>query len=355
VTLHHPLPPAALAERVIAFFRRRQRDLPWRRSRDPYAIWVSEIMLQQTRIETAIPYFERWMERFPTALALAGADAEDVLAAWSGLGYYSRARNLHRAATVLARDRGGALPETATELAKLPGIGRYTAGAIASQAFGRSEPVVDGNVARVLARLYGFELDVKSSGGARGLWEIAAALVPARSPGDFNQGLMELGQTICTPRKPRCGDCPLASACRARASGRQSELPRLPRRRAAADKPLIDLAATWVLRQGQVLLARRPARGLYGGLWELPAASSPDQLAAALPRLALETAPAAVHEHELSHRRMRIRVWRGALARKPRRVPAPYAELRWHRLASIAALGVSSPTRVLARELTKET
>ena len=220
---------SALAAAIVAHYATVKRDLPWRRSRDPYAIWVSEIMLQQTRVQTVIPYLERWMARFPTVRALATAPLDDVLAAWAGLGYYSRARNLKKGAEAVTAKWAGVLPERASELRSVPGIGPYTAGAIASIAFGERTPLVDGNVARVLARVYGIELDIKSTAGQRALWDRAGALVTAlpetAAPGDLNQGLMELGATVCTPTSPRCLICPIATACVANKTGRQAELP----------------------------------------------------------------------------------------------------------------------------------
>jgi len=195
-----------VAADVIRWYRDNRRELPWRRTRDPYAVWVSEIMLQQTRVETVVPYWERWMGRFPTVQALAAAPLDDVLAAWAGLGYYSRARNLHAGAREVVTDWGGSVPGRVDALLEIPGIGRYTAGAIASIAFGQPAPLVDGNVARVLARLFAIDEDVKSAAGSARLWALAADLVPAGAAGDFNQGLMELGATVCTPARPRCGD-----------------------------------------------------------------------------------------------------------------------------------------------------
>ena len=189
-----------IARRIVAFYRRHRRDLPWRRTADPYAIWVSEIMLQQTRVATVIPYWERWMARFPTVSALATAPLDDVLAAWAGLGYYSRARNLHAGARWVAGEGAGELPRTASGLRAVPGIGPYTAGAIASIAWGERAPLVDGNVARVLARLHGVEDDVKSTAGQRRIWalagELMTALAATDAAGELNQGLMELGATV---------------------------------------------------------------------------------------------------------------------------------------------------------------
>src|SRR6185503_9991928 len=223
--------PMNVADALVGWYRGARRDLPWRRTRDPYAIWVSEVMLQQTRVTVVVPYWQRWMARFPSPAALAGAPLDDVLAAWSGLGYYGRARNLHRGAREVVARYGGRLPDSAGELRTLPGIGRYTAGAIASMAFDRQEPLVDGNVARVLARVFAVEEDVKSAAGQNRLWQLAADLVPSEAPGDFNQALMELGATLCAPAAPRCAGCPLAADCRAHREGRTDELPRLPARR----------------------------------------------------------------------------------------------------------------------------
>src|SRR5688500_1720350 len=226
--------PALIAAAVVAHYARAKRDLPWRRTRDPYAIWVSEIMLQQTRVATVIPYWERWLGRFPTVGALAEAPLDDVLAHWAGLGYYTRARNLHRGAREVVARWGGALPETAGGLREVPGIGAYTAGAIASIAYGERAPLVDGNVARVLARVFGIETDVKSTVGVKKIWALAGALMEGLAdgtdPGDLNQGLMELGATVCAPRSPSCLACPLTAVCVARKQGRQDELPVVPAR-----------------------------------------------------------------------------------------------------------------------------
>ena len=212
---------------LLKWYDGARRDLPWRHSRDPYAIWISETMLQQTRVETVIPYYERFLERFPDVYALASADTDDVFGQWAGLGYYSRARNLQAAAQQVVDGFAGRLPDEAEALRTLPGIGRYTAGAVASIAFDRPEPLVDGNVARVLARLLGIREDIKQSAVVQRLWEEATALVQGPRPGDFNQSLMELGATVCTPRSPQCEACPLRRRCgrpprgRCRAASRQ--------------------------------------------------------------------------------------------------------------------------------------
>lgn len=310
------VPRSEIAHRVVAHFRAHERDLPWRRARDPYATWVSEIMLQQTRIDTVIPYYERWLARFPTVEALASAPLDDVLAAWAGLGYYSRARNLHRGAKEVVARYGGKLPASEKMLQALPGIGRYTAGAIASVAFGRPAAVVDGNVARVLARLFEITDDIRSTAGQNKLWTLAETLVPDDAAGDFNQGLMELGQTICVAKAPRCERCPLADLCLARAHSRQRELPRMPKRTPVAKLPLLAVAAAWIERHQKIVLCRRRPEGLYGGLWELPAADSLAALKTAFaPALDIvSTKPVFRHRQTLTHRRLRIDIYRAQLS-----------------------------------------
>ncbi len=321
------------AERVLAHYRRHRRDLPWRRTRDPYAIWVSEIMLQQTRVATVIEYWEPWMKRFPTVRALADAPLDDVLAAWSGLGYYRRARMLHRAAQEIVARFGGRLPEEPELLGGLPGLGPYTAGAVASIAFGRPVPVVDGNVQRILARVHALERP-----GRRELWALARSLVPSADAGDYNQGLMDIGATICSPAAPRCLVCPLGEVCRARATGRQEDIPGKRPRRAV---PEVAIEAALVVRGGRWLLCRRAPEGLFGGLWELPHA-------AALAGVTVGDDVLAEHTHQLTHRTLhyRVRAGRGT----PRPLP-PYDGARWVAPDAIPALGVSSATLALVARL----
>ena len=252
---------------LLSWYRKARRDLPWRRSRDPYQIWVSETMLQQTRVETVIPYYERFLARFPDLHSLATADTDDVLGEWAGLGYYGRARNLQVAARQVVEEWGGEIPDDEEGLRSLKGVGRYTAGAVASIAFDRPAPVVDGNVARVLTRLLGIREDVRSAPVVRRLWEEAEALARGRSPGDLTQALMELGATVCTPRSPLCDACPIAAHCRARERGDPETMP-LKRPRAKPKR--LEAAAAFLERRGKALAVRRPPRGLLGGLWELP-------------------------------------------------------------------------------------
>jgi A/G-specific adenine glycosylase len=302
-----------IAAAIVSHFAGIRRDLPWRRTRDPYAIWISEIMLQQTRVATVIPYWERWMARFPTASALANAPLDDVLAAWSGLGYYSRARNLHAGAKALGDRFGGALPSRAADLREVPGIGPYTAGAIASIAFGERAPLVDGNVARVLARVYAIVHDIKSTQGQRELWrragELMAALPPELAPGDLNQGLMELGATVCSPTSPRCLVCPIAARCEAARTGKQTDFPIVAPRKKESELPVLAWTAMWMQDGRDIALVRRTPEGLFGGLWVLP----PLELAASLGVTRVDTKPVAYWDQTLSHRRLRLRVVRAAM------------------------------------------
>jgi A/G-specific adenine glycosylase len=257
-----------IRRRLLAWFGAHKRDLPWRADRDPYRVWISEAMLQQTRVETVRPYYERFMARFPTLDALASAPSEDVLAAWSGLGYYRRARALQAAARAIVAEHGGRFPRDRESLLDLPGIGPYTAGAIASIAFDAPEPLLDGNVARVFCRLFALEGDPTGGALRAELWERARALLPQRgSCGEWNQALMELGALVCTPRDPSCDACPLRAHCRAAAEERTSELP-WPRAR----RPMIDveLSIAVVVDGDQWLLERRPSGCRMARMWQLP-------------------------------------------------------------------------------------
>ena len=257
-----------LQRNLLSWWDQGHADLPWRLTKDPYAIWISEIMLQQTQIATVIPYYERWLERFPTVQALAAAPLDDVLKMWEGLGYYSRARNLHVAAQTVVSELGGRFPTTAAELLRLKGMGRYTAGAIASIAFAEPAPILDGNVIRVLSRLYDLPDDVALTATKKRLWLIAERLVPEKRPGDFNQALMELGQTVCVPKAPDCVACPVAALCLARERGTQLDRPVRPPRKKL---PHYDVVAAIIWKDDQTfLIAQRPLDGLLGGLWEFP-------------------------------------------------------------------------------------
>lgn len=258
-----------LSSKLLAWYQTNQRTLPWRghASRSAYAVWVSEIMLQQTRVEAVIPYFERWLRLFPTVRDLAAATERDVLNAWEGLGYYSRARNLHKAAKIVVEQYNGELPRDLEELRKLPGIGRYTLGAIASIAFGMDVAALDGNIKRVYARIFDVAEPIDSPAGEKILWDLADKNLPKGHAGDYNQALMDLGATICMPKNPRCLICPAMKLCKARQHGTQNERPvKQPKK----DVPHYTHAAALVIQRGRVLLAQRPSEGLLGGMWEFP-------------------------------------------------------------------------------------
>jgi A/G-specific adenine glycosylase len=259
-----------LSRRLLNWYHQHGRTLPWRDHPDPYAVWVSEIMLQQTRVETVIPYFDKWMKLFPDVTALANASEQDVLNAWEGLGYYSRARNLHKAAKIVAVKFNGELPRDLTDLRSLPGIGRYTVGAIASMAFGMDEPTLDGNLRRVFSRLFDVEEFADSPSGEKILWDLAAQNLPKGQAGDYNQALMDLGSAICVPKNPSCLLCPLMKICESRKNGTQEIRPVLKAKKVS---PHYIHAAAVVSRIGNptyVLLAQRPSKGLLGGMWEFP-------------------------------------------------------------------------------------
>lgn len=256
-----------IRRRLLAWFERHRRDLPWRRTRDPYHIWVSEVMLQQTQVATVVPFYERFLKAFPTLTALAAADEQEVLRHWQGLGYYRRARDLHRAARELVRRHGDRIPDDPEALHGVSGIGRYTRGAILSQAFDRRLPIVEANSRRVLCRLFGRTDDPRRGPGQRWLWHMAESLLPSRRIGDFNQSLMELGALVCTPAAPRCAECPLAEDCVARRRRLQDKI---PVRFAAAAPVEVHEVAVAVRRGSQVLLVQRPPGGRWAGLWEFP-------------------------------------------------------------------------------------
>jgi A/G-specific adenine glycosylase len=345
---------ANLQARLLAWYARHARALPWRGARDPYRVWVSEIMLQQTRVEAVIPYYRRWLRRFPTVRALARAQLGNVLAAWEGLGYYSRARNLHRAAQVVVKEFGGRLPRDPASLRRLPGVGRYTAGAIASIAFGADAAALDGNVKRVLARVFNVKLDVKSAAGEARLWALAESLVPRGRAGDFNQALMDLGATLCLPKAPRCPACPLLGLCEAQRLGLQEQR---PVRGVKAAVPHYDVTAGIVRRNGRVLVAQRPADKLLGGLWEFPGGkkergeSLPDCLRRELrEELGIEVAvgpQVLTLQHGYTHFKITLHVFECRLVSgKPRPIEA--AAFQWARPAELSRFAMGKSDRRIA-------
>ena len=256
-----------LRRRLLAWYDKTKRNLPWRNTKDPYSIWVSEIMLQQTQVKTVIPYYERWIKTLPTIERLANASEQKILKLCEGVGYYSRAKNLKKSAQIIYKEMNGKLPKTAKDLQNLPGIGRYTAGAISSIAFGLKAPVLDGNVKRVLSRLFCIKDNGATSASENRLWEKAGDLLPVRRPGDFNQALMELGATICIPKSPICQQCPVQTICKAFLTNRVKAFP--PSKKKGSSKK-IEVSAGIIIKNKKVYIQQRAKDGLMGGLWEFP-------------------------------------------------------------------------------------
>ena len=337
---------------LLRWYDTNARDLPWRRSSDPFAIWISEAMLQQTRVETVIPYWERFLARFPNVESLARADLDDIYAVWTGLGYYSRARNLKHAAETIVAEHAGRLPETVDELRELKGIGRYTAGAVASIAFDREEPLVDGNVIRVFTRVLGIREESTSKEVVAQLWMIAEALVRGVRPGDLNQALMELGAVLCTPKNPDCLGCPIASNCVAYADGDAEALPIKKKRK--KPRPMRAVAA-WIERDGKVLAVRRPEEGLMAGLWELPGGEiglnedGKDRVREIIREvigLSMRDTQSVGHiEHVFTHRKLDLEIFRARSDKGQRVARSGYTAHRWIRPNAILELAHAGTTR----------
>ena len=353
-----------LRRRLLAWFRKAKRDLPWRRTRDPYAIWAAEVMLQQTQVGTALPYYERFLARFPTIQSLARASDEAVLKTWQGLGYYRRALNLQAAARRVVGEHGGRVPSDPAAFAALPGVGRYTCGAVQSIAFGRRLAALDGNAARVISRWLAVTEAISGGAALRELWEAAEALVPQTSPGDWNQAVMELGSAVCMPRGPasrpfglahggrgrgpRCGECPVAEVCIARAKGIQERIPKRRKRKAV---PHIEVGVGIIWRGrgrrggGRVLLCRRRPEAMLGGLWEFPGGKRRDgeSIRACIRRELREECGLEVEVgehlvdvmHAYSHLRVTLRCYHGR-APNGRARKLGCMEARWVRPGKIA-------------------
>jgi A/G-specific adenine glycosylase len=357
-----PSPTAAAVSAVrralLDWYDVNRRDLPWRRTRDPYAIWVSEMMLQQTQVATVIAYHERWMRIFPTVSALARAEEDDVLHAWQGLGYYSRARNLWRGAQAVVRDHDGRVPRSVEELRSLPGIGPYSAGAIASIAHGARAAIVDGNVIRVLSRLFGLRGDPSRMPLKADLWARAEALVPEDRPGDFNQAMMELGATVCSPKTPRCAACPLAKRCVAHATGVETELPELAKRK---ETVAVARAACTVFRRERVLVVQVPeTASRSAGMWQFPntdvgARETAEAAAARAVREAVGLSVSALEatrvvRHSVTHHRISLEVFR---ATSTKGTPSPVAcrGFAWATAEDLRALAMPAAHRKIAHAL----
>jgi A/G-specific adenine glycosylase len=342
----------AVVRGLLAWYGRARRDLPWRRSQDPYRVWVSEIMLQQTQVERVIDFYSRFLERFPTVAALAAAAEHDVLRLWEGLGYYRRARQLHAAAKAIVADHAGEFPQTVAGLRGLPGIGRYTAGAIASIAFDLPEPIVEANSRRVIARLAGHAAPLGTVAGDEPIWELAAGLVPKQHPGRFNQALMDLGAMVCTPEQPLCGTCPLADHCSARRTNRVAEIPMKAARRAVEE---IQETAVLVRRAGRVLVVQRGPGEWWEGLWDFPrlpgaarAARRGIERSELLSGLACGAASRlGTITHTVTHHRITLDVVACAAGRGGRASPGR----RWVTATALRSLAMTSPGRRIARML----
>ncbi len=340
---------STFTRRLLAWYRSNARTLPWRNHPDPYAVWVSEIMLQQTRVETVIPYFNQWMIRFPTIESLAEASEQEVLNLWEGLGYYSRARNLYKAAKIVIEKFNGQLPRDLDALRRLPGIGRYTVGAIASMAFGMDEPTLDGNIRRVFARVFDISVPADSSSGEKALWNLAAEYLPKGKASDYNQALMDLGATICLPKNPRCLMCPLMESCEARLKGIQDQRPVLKPKKKT---PHYILAAAVIVKRGRVLLAKRPSKGLLGGMWEFPNGRVEDDPARELSkrlrsgyRLKVRRNDAlGVVRHAYTHFKVTVYIFQCRFISKPAN-----QNLRWAKINDLENL----PMGKVDREITK--
>ncbi len=353
---------AGFRRKLLAWFDREKRDMPWRHHRDPYAIWLSEMMLQQTQVATVIPYYERFTERFPTVKDLASADLDEVLQLWAGLGYYARARNMHRAAGLVVSDFGGEFPSTVEALRTLPGVGEYSAGAVASIAYDIRTPVVDGNVVRVLSRLFGIADDPGTGAGHRRIWRLAERLLPRKRCGDFNQALMELGATVCRPGDTaRCEACPVRQRCAALASDAVATLPTRTPRVATRSETHVVAAIEY---EGRWLFRRRDKKGLWGGLWEMPSvvlngegtAAAARRVASGLLGSNLSTTrkPFCRFKHVLTHREITFVGHVCRIGRGSKDIPRPVAG-RWKSLDKLESLGLSTAMRKLIVELRRAT
>lgn len=355
--LHGPAWIRTLQRNLHAWFDDNARQLPWRQTRDPYAVWVSEIMLQQTQVATVVGYFERFLTAFPTVHCLAAADEQEVLRLWEGLGYYRRARQMHRAAQHIVRDHAGEFPTNVADVLALPGIGRYTAGAILSIAFEQRQPILEANTLRLISRLLALRQDPRSAAGQAALWQAAAEWLPRRQAGRFNQALMELGALICTPRQPACPICPLFSLCPTRRDQLQDQIP-LPAKRPTTEH--VDEAAVVVVRKGKVLLVQRGPDERWAGMWDFPRFALPQGAAAAIRRglrsgvfeqTGVQCVPGprlTQIKHGVTRFRITLHVY-NATATAAKRKSNPAEKIQWARPSALNAIGLNVTARKIAQ------
>lgn len=348
---------------LLDWYSRHKRDLPWRRTCDPYKIWVSEMMLQQTQVSTVIPYYERWLKIFPSLSALAKAPLSKALELWAGLGYYRRARMFHEAARYIQKELQGKIPETAETLRKLPGIGRYTAGAIASIAWGEKTPVLDGNVIRILTRIFAIRQNIGRPATLEKLWSIAALLLPEKNPGDLNQALMELGATICFPSNPQCLLCPVKKSCAARKKEQELDYP-VRSRKNHYEK--LNMAAM-VLRnnKNEVWLEKQPEKGRWGGLWMFPFWKSKKEMLNSIESTRVTPVPFLTVTHAFTKHKITLEVFgpfcgtprsydcgtSAKMRRSKKRSPLERPYGRWFPVTTLAKIAFPSPHRKIALAL----
>lgn len=348
----------SLASELLHWYDANARVLPWRSAPSPYKVWVSEIMLQQTRVEAVLPYFNRFLDRFPDIQSLASSDQQDVLLLWEGLGYYSRARNLHKAAKVIVQKHEGELPSSSQALLKLPGIGKYTAAAISSIAFGEAIAAVDGNIKRVYARVLGTAEPLGSSVFEKTINSFAQVVLPKERPGDFTQALMDLGSAICVPKNPKCELCPISTHCQAFTLNMQDQLPVIAPKAAT---PHYDVCVAAIIEGGRVLLMQRAQSGLLAGLWEFPGGKKQEgdtDLEACLRReiegkygiKLAELALLGVFKHAYTHFRITVHAWRS----EPdiNQMAALNDNLHWIKLDELANYPMGKVARMIARKIT---
>ncbi len=347
-----------ITSNLLEWYARHARQLPWRDDPAPYKIWVSEVMAQQTQVNTVIPYFNRFMEKFPTIEELANAPLQEVLVTWEGLGYYQRARNLHNAAQKIMAEYGGLLPSNAQDLRSLPGIGPYSAGAIASIAFGLDEPALDGNIRRVLSRLFDVSEPVNTPSGEKRLWQLAKDHLPARMAGVYNQALMELGALICTPNLPKCPECPLTQFCQARLLGVQDQR---PVKQTKHKTPHVTVTAAVIQKKDKVLITQRPLQGLLGGMWEFPGGKLQDgeELGACLIReiqeelgVAIQVGePFGVYHHAYTHFRVTLHAFLCSLVNGDKPKPIQVNDIYWSKIPELSSYPMGKIDRQIATKL----